>query len=98
MYFTVEPRDGQELDRLITAMLNLTGTMSRVVEAADGECDDDLDGEEVIGVCAKRLRGMLTFVAEHHSDEELALVTQVVGASALLIAQNLGLSGYFTGE
>ncbi|MEX2194160.1 MAG: hypothetical protein WD844_02655 [Thermoleophilaceae bacterium] len=77
MYFTVEPRDGQELDRLITAMLNLTGTVRRVVEADDDECAGDLDGEQVIGVCAERLRGMLTFVAEHHSDEELALVTQV---------------------
>jgi hypothetical protein len=42
MYITVEPRDGSELERLITALLNVTGIIRRIVE--DVAARDDLEG------------------------------------------------------
>jgi hypothetical protein len=44
---------------------------------------------------ADRLRGLLTLLAELRSDEELALVTQVLAEATLLVAEDLGLEGHF---
>jgi len=92
MYFTVEPREGTELERLVTALLNATFTVHRLVE--DSERALPSGGLEIINRCAERMHSALSLLAEHHDDEELALVTGVVGACALLLAEDLGLDCY----
>ena len=92
MRFRVEPVDGHELDRLITALLNATGVVHQVINAEDRPGDD---GVEVIGRVAARLREPLAMLAEHHGDEGLAEVTGTLGAATLLVANELGLEGLF---
>ena len=87
MTIHVEPRDGHELDRLITALLNATGVVSRVIEHAGRRPYQD--GVEVIDRAADRLRGALAFVAEHHSDDELALVVEILAEATVLTAEDL---------
>jgi hypothetical protein len=41
------------------------------------------------------LGGVLTVLAELRSDDELALVTQVLAEATLLVAEDLGLEGHF---
>ena len=65
----VEPIDGPELDRLITALLNATGTVHQLIE--DEQRDGYTDGLEIIDRVAMRLRTVLAIFAEHHGDEEL---------------------------
>ena len=74
MDIPVEPTDGHELDRFITALLNATGAVRRIIESVDHP--PELDGEAVIGLVAERLAGVLALLAEHRSDEELALGTR----------------------
>lgn len=93
MIFTVEPLDGSELDRLITALLNATGTVSRLIE--EEGADPALDGLEIIGRCADRLKAGLAQFAEHHDDEELSFVTGFLAFSALLVAEDGGFSDAF---
>jgi hypothetical protein len=88
MYVIVEPRSGDELDRLITALLNATGVVHQVVTAADEPSGGD--GVEVIGNAAVRLRQILAVVAEHHNDDELAVVTGLLAQATLLVAEELG--------
>ena len=92
----VEPLDGHELDRLITALLNVTGVIHRVIETT--EHPPDSDGVVVIGLAADRLRGILGLEAEHTSDEDLAFVTQFLAETTLLVASHLGLDGCFAGD
>jgi hypothetical protein len=92
-FVVVEPLDGSELDRLITALLNATGTVRQVIERT--EQPPGLDGEQIIGVIARRLSAALAPIAEHYDDEELAVVTGVIAHTALLIASDLGLEGVF---
>lgn len=80
----VEPRDGPELDRLITALLNATGVVHHLFEVADDR--PDTDGLESVGRVAERLRPVLSLVAEQHPDEDLAVATQVLAKMALLAA------------
>jgi hypothetical protein len=89
----VEPQDGRELDRLITALLNVTGAVHRLITSVEDR--PDLDGVEVIGLAAERLRACLTLLAEHHSDEELALVTQALAGVTVFVAQRLDLGDSF---
>jgi hypothetical protein len=96
MYVVVEPWTGHELDRLITALLNGTGTVHRLIEATARPAD--ADGVEFIGTIAERLRGILAPVAEHYGDEELAAVTGLLAHITLLVAGELGLEGYFRPE
>ena len=96
MDITVEPTDGHELDRFITALLNATGAMRRVIESVDHS--PELDGEAVIGLAAERLAGVLALLAEHRSDQELALGTQLVAETTLLVAADLGLGYCFAGD
>jgi len=85
----VEPRTGPEIDRLITALLNATGAVHRVIEQI--EHPPDADGVEVIGIAADRLRAILSLLAEHRSDEELAVVTDVLAETTLLTVHELNL-------
>ena len=93
MHIQVEPQTGHDLDRLITALLNATGVVHRVIESSDHP--PELDPVDVIGVIADRLRGTLAVLAEHHSDDDLALVTQVLAQATMLVATELGLGGLF---
>ena len=93
MSFRVEPADGRELERLVCAMLNLTGLAKRVVDEA---VEDGLTGVAVIDQVAARMVSMLAPVAEHVTDDELATATAVTGLSALTVASELGLADVFT--
>jgi hypothetical protein len=93
MFITVEPTTGHEIERLITALLNATGCIKRVIEATDPP--PHLDGPEIIGLIADRLHGILTPLAEHSGDEGLAVVTGALTEVTLLIADELGLHGMF---
>lgn len=86
MSFAVEPIDGPELDRLITALLNATGAVHQLIEQA--QLDGFTDGLEIIGDCASRLRSSLAVFAEHHGDDELAVVTEFLAVATLLVAQD----------
>jgi hypothetical protein len=90
MRILIEPEHGSDLDRLITALLNATGVVHRVIDETDG-----VDGREIVGLVADRLRGSLTQLAELRSDDELALSTQVLAEATLLVAGDLGLEGIF---
>jgi hypothetical protein len=93
MRILVEPQNGHDLDRLITALLNATGVVHRVIE--DTDHPHAADGLEIVGLVADRLRGLLTLLAELRSDEELALATQVLAEATLLVAEDLGLEVHF---
>jgi hypothetical protein len=93
----VEPREGAELDRLITALLNATGVVHRVVEAADADGPPDADGEEIIGLAAARLRSMLAVLSEHHGDHEIASATAALAEITVVVASQLGLKDCFEG-
>ena len=93
MLITVEPRDGSELDRLITALLNLTGTVHRLIQ--DTGPPPDADGEEVMGVVAERIHAILAAPVEHHDDEELGFATGLLAMFTLLIADELDLQGLY---
>jgi len=90
----VEPLDGAELDRLITALLNATGAVHQVIEAElrDGM---KLDGLAVIGRSADRLRAALAVIAEHHDDGELAVITEFLAIATMLIAEEEGFADDF---
>jgi hypothetical protein len=93
MRILVEPEHGHDLDRLITALLNATGVVHRVIE--DTHHPATADGVQIVGLVADRLRGLLALLAELRSDEELALATQVLAEATLLVAEDLGLEGAF---
>jgi hypothetical protein len=93
MHIRVEPQTGHDLDRLITALLNTTGVVHRVIESSDHP--PEMDAVDVIGTIADQLRDTLAALAEHNSDDELALVTQVLAQTTMLVATELGLGGLF---
>jgi hypothetical protein len=93
MKIRVEPAQGRELDRLITALLNATGVVHRTIEATPQAAARD--GAEVIGMVARRLAEPLTLLAEHHDDDELATVTGILAEIALLGAAELGIEDCF---
>jgi hypothetical protein len=93
MHIHVEPQTGHDLDRLITALLNATGVVHRAIESSDHP--PEMDAVDVIEAIADRLRGTLAVLAEHNSDDELALVTQVLAQTTMLVATELGLGGLF---
>lgn len=96
MAFTVEPRDGRELDRVITALLNATGVVHRAIAATDHP--RDTDEVEFVELVAERLREDLAPLAEHHADEELAFLTEALAEVTLVIAESLGLGELFVGD
>ncbi len=93
MAIVVEPLEGAELDRLITALLNATGAVHQVIEAE--LADPTLDGLEVIGRSAERLRAILAVIAEHHGDDELAVITEFLAIATMLIAEEEGFADAF---
>lgn len=82
----VEPLAGPELDRLVTALLNVTGAVHQVVERAQDSGLDD--GLEIIGASAASLRASLSTFAEHRSDPELEPITEFLAFATLLIARD----------
>ena len=92
MAIYVEPLEGAELDWLITALLNATGAVRQVI---DRGMDDGCEGVEVIGRSAERLRAILAVVAEHHGDEELAVITEFLAIATMLIAEEEGFADTF---
>jgi hypothetical protein len=94
MHVVVEPIDGAELDRLITALLNATGLVGRVVESSRER--PGIAGVEIIGLAAEHLRAALVLLAEHRGDDELAVATQVLAEATLLLANDLGLEDVFS--
>jgi len=93
MRIVVEPEDGHELDRLVTALLSATGVVHRAIE--DTPRPRRAEGLEIAGVVADRLRDSLALLAELRTDEELALATQVLAEATLLVAGELGLEAIF---
>lgn len=86
----VEPVEGPELDRVITALLNLTGVVHRVVDEAMHAGPLGPLGVEAINRAAERLREMLVLFEEHHSDEQLATITDFMALATMLIAERGG--------
>jgi hypothetical protein len=93
MRIVVEPEDGHELDRLVTALLSATGVVHRAME--DTPRPRRAKGPEIIELVGDRLRDSLALLAELRGDEELALATQVVAEATVMMATELGLEGIF---
>ena len=89
----IEPVDGTELERLITALLNATGVVHRLIE--DVQSEGSVEGVEIIDVSAERLRNSLTFLVEHFSDDDLLPVTCCLGIIAYEAAEHLGIEDVF---
>ena len=87
MRIVVEPENGTELERLITALLNATGVVHRFIETAQQR--PGRGGLEIIGAVAERLHGALAPLAELRSDEELREVTQLLAEATLMGAADL---------
>ena len=92
MGICVEPVDGPELDRLVTALLNATGAVHQIIE---GELAGGREGLAVIDRSAGRLRAILAVVAEHHGDDELRVITEFLAIATMLIAGEEGFAGVF---
>lgn len=96
MFLVVEPLDGPELDRLITALLNASGAVHQVIVAEGGQPGvPSEDGLEIIDRAAARLRSNLAVVAEHHDDEELSRVTGILALATMLVAEEGGFDDVF---
>lgn len=89
----IEPVDGTELERLITALLNATGVVHRLIEQVQAE--GSFEGVEIIDVSAERLRSSLSFLVEHFSDDDLLPVTCCLGIIAFEAAEHLGIADVF---
>lgn len=96
MAIIVEPLEGAELDRLVTALLNATSAVHQVIERE--LCDPEADGLEVIGRSAEHLRAVLAVVAEHHDDDELSVITEFLAIATMLIAEEGGFADTFRME
>jgi hypothetical protein len=96
MAIIVEPTGGAELVRLITALLNATGAVHKVIGTELG--DPTIDGLEVIARAAARLRAILAVIAEHHRDDELAVITEFLAVATMLIAEESGFADAFRFE
>jgi hypothetical protein len=95
VFVTIEPLDGSELDRLVTALLSATGVVHRAIEAID---DPSAGGERVIDAVAERVSAALAPFAEHYSDDELGELTGAVAHITLLLAADVGVEEYFRPE
>lgn len=94
----VEPIDGPELDRVVTALLNVTGCVHQLIEEEVGDSPLPLgesDGLAAIGRIAERMRAPLAVFSEHHTDEELAVITEFLAIATILIAQEHGFEDVF---
>lgn len=87
MRIVVEPENGTELERLITALLNATGVVHRFIETAQRR--PGAEALEIIAAVSERLHGALCPIAELRSDEQLREVTQVLAEATLMAAADL---------
>ena len=62
MRIVVEPEEGHELDRLVTALLSATGVVHRAID--DTPRPQRAEGLEIVAVVADRLRDSLALLAE----------------------------------
>jgi hypothetical protein len=92
-FVVVEPRDGDEIDRLITALINVTGTVHQLL--LDVGEQSGAAGIDVIDLAADRLHDIFCVVSEQWGDEELAEVTGLFAWMTLLIAEELGIRDDF---
>ena len=94
----VEPFDGPELDRVITALLNATGCVHQLIEEEVGDTPLPMGEDEglaAIGRIAMRMRAPLAVFSEHHTDHELSVVTEFLAIATILIAQEHGFDDVF---
>ena len=92
-YVVVEPLDGDELDRFITALVNVTGIVHQLLLAVAEQTG--ADGVELIDLAAGRLRDIFCVLAEQYGDDELAELTGAIAMATLLVADELGLGDTF---
>jgi hypothetical protein len=97
-FIAIEPRDGGEVDRLVTVLLNLTGLVSCVLERSRDPGSAGGVGVELIDRAAEWLRGSLSVVAEHYSDEELVAIIGILAHCILVTADDLGLGDVLRDE
>lgn len=95
MSLTVEPHDGRELERLVTAMLNVSGLIKRLVDEAVA---DGATGVSAIDRVAEQMLTALASVAEHTTDMDLQIATVITGSSAVCLARALGVADLMRGE
>jgi hypothetical protein len=93
MRIRVEPEEGSDLDRLITALLNATGVVHRAIHSVDRR--ELSDPTQLMDLVAQRLRSSLTLLSELRADEDLSLTTQVLAEATLLAAEELGVAEAF---
>lgn len=92
MTIPVEPLNGSDLERLVTVLLNLSGCVNTMIEA---ELDAGTAGIAVIDQVADATRQLLAQLAEHHDDEELATVVDILAEASLLLAHGIGMDDVF---
>jgi hypothetical protein len=92
-FVVVEPRDGDEIDRLITALINATGTVHQLL--LDTSETTGAEHVDLIGLAAERLHDIFCVVSEQWGDEELGEVTGLLAWITLLIADELGIRDHF---
>jgi hypothetical protein len=68
------------------------GVVHQVIEAVQFE---GYEGIEIIDESAARIRDFLTVFAEHHSDEELEVVTRILTTIVLIVGDELDLGDLF---
>jgi hypothetical protein len=92
-FVVVEPRDGDEIDRLITALINATGTVHQLL--LDVREQTGAEGVDMIDLAADGLHDIFCVVSEQWGDEELGEVTGLLAWMTLLIADELGIREHF---
>ena len=89
----IEPVDGTELERLITALLNATGVVHQLINQVEAE--GELEGVAIISTAAERMKNSLSFLVEHFSDEDLFPITCCLGLISVLAAEAGGFDDVF---
>jgi hypothetical protein len=92
-FVVVEPVDGDDLDRLITALVNVTGVVHQLLMSVERETG--AEGVELIDLAADRLHEIFCVIAEQYDDDELAELTGTLALATLLVADELGLGDTF---
>jgi hypothetical protein len=92
---TVEPIDGPEIDRLITALLNISGLFHQIIEATPEFAADDADGMVIIGQAAERAGRLLAGAEQFYSEADLAQITNFLAIATVVLAHGMGVSDLF---
>lgn len=74
----VEPICGPEIDRLVTALLDVSDVMRRIIETTPAFA------------ARGQTRALLARVAEHHNDEEIAYVRHFLAVCTIVLADGMG--------